>query len=174
MIRICLRRGRALTVAGLLLITAFASATAQQLGQAAEETVFAALEGDWEGSGTLMQRPASFSMRWESTGDGFMRLTYTNAFVGDDGTVTPVLTANAVYFVRGSSAIGVWLDTRPQRLTIEALLTDSSVVSSWTAASETGRTEYVVHSADSVTVRDFVDVNGTERLFGEATYRRRR
>ena len=121
-----------------------------------------------------MQRPANFRMRWEVLGEGFVRLTFSNAWVGDGGRLSPVLTANAVYFVRDSSAIGVWIDDRPQRLTIEAVLTDSSVVANWTAPSERGRTEYLLHSADSVAVKDFVYTNGTEQLFGEASYRRRR
>jgi hypothetical protein len=35
-----------------------------------------------------------------------------------------------------------------------------------------GRTEYVVRPPDSVVVRDFVSVDGSERPFAEATYRR--
>ena len=52
------------------------------------------------------------------------------------------------------------------------MLSDTSVVTRWTAESEQGRTEYVVRSADEVMVRDFVLVDGTERPFGEARYRR--
>ncbi len=165
---------RATGVAGLVSIAALPSVTAQQPGGPPAETVFSALQGDWEGSGTLLGRPASFTMRWDVIGDGFARLTFKNAWVGDDGGLSPVLSAHAIYFVRDSTAIGVWLDDRPQRLTIEAALTDSSVVASWTAASERGRTEYVVRSAGSVVVKDFVYSNGTEQLFGEASYRRRR
>lgn len=37
---------------------------------------------------------------------------------------------------------------------------------------EQGRTEYIVRSPDSVTVHDFVVVEGTDRLFAEAVYHR--
>lgn len=166
--------GRVAGVVGLLSFAALGSISAQESAEPRGETVFSALQGDWEGSGTLLQRPASFSMRWDVLGDGFVRLTFTNAWVGDGGRPSPVLTANAVYYVRDSSAIGVWIDDRLQRLTIEAVLTDSSVVARWTAASERGRTEYLLRSADSVVVKDFVYSNGEERLFGEAVYHRRR
>ena len=140
----------------------------------ADAAVFAALEGDWEGTGKLLGRLAAFTMRWEATGDGFVRLSFTNAWVGEDGALTPVLAAEATYRVSGALAVGVWVDSRPQRLTIEAVLTDSSVVSEWTAPAEEGRTEYLVRSPEGIHVRDFVYTDDGERLFAEATYRRRR
>lgn len=135
-------------------------------------SVFTGLDGTWEGSGTLFGRPAAFRMRREVAGEGFVRLTFSNAFVTDTGE-TPVLTSHAAYYVHGRSATGVWVDNRPQRITLVAAVTDSSVVTEWTAESEEGRTEYVLRSADVVVVRDIVYSNGSERVFAEATYRRR-
>jgi hypothetical protein len=66
----------------------------------------------------------------------------------------------------------VWLDGRPQQLRIQVTVTDSSLVSAWTADAEEGRTESVVRSRDAVTVRDLVYVDGEARLFAEADYRR--
>jgi hypothetical protein len=132
--------------------------------------VFASLEGTWEGSGVLLGRPAVFEMRWESESPSFARLSFSNAWMDEEGARTPVLTSRAVYFVRGDSALGVWLDDRPQRISLEAVLTDSTLVTSWSAESERGRTEYVVQSATMVVVRDFVIADGAERLFAEATY----
>ena len=111
-------------------------------------------------------------MEWTSLGGGFVRLSYTNAWVGEDGDTIPVLSAEATYRAQGSTALGVWLDSRPQQLTLNAVLTDSSVVTRWTAAAETGRTEYVLLSPNEAVVRDFVIVDGADQPFGEATYRR--
>jgi hypothetical protein len=134
--------------------------------------VFTALQGEWVGEGRLLGRPAEFSMRWESSAPGFVHLAFANTWVAEDGTRTPVLSAAAVYYPRGDQATGVWLDNRPQQITLNATLTDSTVTTTWTAESEQGRTKYRILSADSIEVRDFVIVEGTERPFGEAHYRR--
>ncbi len=149
------------------------SLAAQENRSSAVPSVFSALEGAWDGSGVLLGRPAAFQMRWETMGAGFFHLTFSNSWVNDDGNPTPVLSSHAVYYWRDSSAVGVWLDDRPQRVNLEATVTDSSVVTHWTAQAEAGRTEYLVRSSDTVVVRDFVYVNGSERPFAEATYRRR-
>ena len=143
------------------------------MGEKAVPTVFSALEGEWVGSGTLFDRPAEFTMTWEMVGAGFVRLSFTNALVGEDGSRTPVLSSEATYRQRGSSAIGVWMDSRPQRILLAATLTDSTVTTTWTAEGETGRTEYTVRSPDVAVVRDYVYADEGERLFAEATYARR-
>jgi hypothetical protein len=135
-------------------------------------TAFAKLEGQWTGSGVLLGRPAEFLMRWEIGREGFVRLIFSNAWVAEDGSRTPVLASEATYLPDDSSALGVWLDDRPQQLTLHAALTDTTVVTNWTAAAEEGRTEYVVRSPDEVVVRDFVYADGSERMFAEATYHR--
>lgn len=134
--------------------------------------VFAALAGSWEGQGELLGRSAVYEMHWEIGADGFVVLTFSNAWVGPDGGRTPVLASRAVYLPSGSAATGVWVDSRPQRLTLQATLTDTSVVTEWTAAEERGRTEYRVTGQDTAEVLDYVYVEGDERLFGRAVYRR--
>jgi hypothetical protein len=111
-------------------------------------------------------------MDWALDPRGFARLSFTNAFVDPGGATTPVLAAEATYLLRGASATGVWIDNRPQRIMLVAVLTDSTVVARWTAPTEEGRTEYIVHSPTSALVRDFVVADGVERLFAEATYAR--
>ena len=134
--------------------------------------VFQKLEGHWIGSGVLLGRPASFMMHWEIGIDRFVRLGFSNAWLDEDGIRTPVLSSEATYLPSGSTALGVWLDDRPQRLTLQATLTDSTVTTSWKADAEEGRTEYLVRSPEEVVVRDVVYVDGSERLFAEALYRR--
>ncbi len=163
-------------VCGLLgaqVLASTPSLAAQRTPTLSVPSAFSTLQGAWEGSGVLLNRPAEFQMLWEVMGSGFIRLAFSNSWVDDGGQSTPVLSSQAVYYLRGSSAIGVWLDDRPQRLTLEASVTDSSVVTHWTAAAEEGRTEYLIRSLEEVVVRDFVYVNGSERLFAEASFRRR-
>ena len=133
--------------------------------------VFSALNGTWSGAGTLMGRPASFEMQWRTLDGGFVELHFTNAFVDASGAVTPVLEARALYRPSGTTAIGVWIDTRPQRIQLESEISQSAVITNWTAATERGRTEYRIEEG-GVTVRDYVEADGEMRLFAEARYTR--
>lgn len=137
--------------------------------------VVAALEGDWEGSGTLFGSAASFTMSWErSLNDQFLRLTFGNALVTDDGN-SPVLAAEAFYRAGADGSLtGYWFDTRGEVVTLRARVTDDRIVTDWQASSESGRTTYRVVDADTVEVVDEVrGANGLQE-FGRATYARRR
>lgn len=168
-----LRLGLAVTAAALCSI-AVPPVGVAQAPQAAVglPPVFYALEGAWEGTGVLLQRPAEFSMEWRLGPDNFVRLSFSNAWVDEQGNRTPVLRSEAIYHVRGAAAQGVWIDSRPQRIQLDAVVTDSSVVTSWRAERERGRTEYLVRSSSEVIVRDLVEVNGEFQVFGEARYTR--
>lgn len=155
-----------------LALSSVDSRLAAQQPPTALPPVFSLLEGSWEGSGVLLGRQAAFEMRWEAGTAGFVMLSFSNAWLEDGGATTPVLSARATYLVDGVSASGVWIDDRPQRLRLEAVVTDSSVVTNWVADTERGRTEYIVRGRESVVVRDVVIVEGADRLFAEATYRR--
>lgn len=158
-------------VLAVVLVAGAASAARAQVETPAPP-VLQALEGRWNGQGTLFGRPAAFSMCWEAGDAGFVRLAFTNAFVAEDGARTPLIAARAVYFLRGSWGVGAWVDDRPEQLTIEAVATDSSLVATWASPSERGRTEYLVRSPGQVTVRDFVLAAAGERQFAEASYSR--
>lgn len=136
--------------------------------------VVVALEGDWEGSGTLFGSPASFTMSWHrSLGDRFVRLVFRNALVTDDGA-SPVLQAEAFYRPADDGGLaGHWFDTRGEVVTLRARVADDRIVADWQASSESGRTTYRVVDADTVEVVD--EVVGADGLqeFGRATYTRR-
>jgi hypothetical protein len=134
--------------------------------------VYAALEGTWEGTGTLLGQPTAFDMTWGPLVGGFVRLSFANAWVDDTGARTTVLRAEAIYLARGPRAAGVWIDSRPARIRLEAIVSDTSIVTMWTADAERGRTDYIVREPEEVLVRDFVEVDGALREFGEAVYRR--
>ena len=144
-----------------------------QSGSAAAQVpaVFSALEGEWSGMGTLMGRPARFEMEWRAQEGGFIELRFQNALVDTSGTVTVVLRARAVYRPSGTTAMGVWIDSRPQRIQLESEITETAVITNWSAATENGRTEYRIDQ-EGVTVRDYVETDGEMRLFAEAQYTR--
>jgi hypothetical protein len=159
---------RVVRVAGLLL-----AITVPAVAQDAPETsVFDAMVGKWVGEGTLMGRPARFTADWSARDDGFYVLSFTNAFAGSDGQVTPVLSAVATYLPRGQEATGVWLDTRPQRIELSSVLSETSIVTTWVAPDERGRTEYRLEPDGSLRVLDFVETDGQMHPFGEALYTR--
>lgn len=159
----------------LIAVGALASVAPLAAQSVPEGRVLDRLAGEWVGTGELLGRSASFSMTWTAESEGYYGLDFRNAFVTADGAETPVLHARAVYRLdpSGDTALGVWIDDRPQRITLDAVVTDSTVATEWTAPTERGRTEYLASATGEVVVRDWVQVDGAWRPFGEARYRRR-
>jgi hypothetical protein len=133
---------------------------------------FRALEGAWDGTGIMFGSAAAFTMEWKRH-HGMVVLLFRNALTPTDGPRQEVLSASAIYRTNAATPEAVWLDSRGARLEIRWEATDTSLVSVWTNAEETGRTTYVLRGADDVTVTDEVMSDGTWRVFGRATYRRR-
>jgi hypothetical protein len=133
--------------------------------------IFDRLQGEWVGTGTLLNRAARFSMQWRHQ-DGFAVLTFANGFADTSGAVTPVLNAAAVYRTGPARPEGVWLDSRGTRVELQWESSDSLLAVTWTAPTERGRTTYRVRSADEGDVLDEVLSNGEWRTFGTARYRR--
>lgn len=133
--------------------------------------VFAHLQGRWEGEGTLFGGPARFEMEWTPK-HGVVVLTFSNATVDAAGAATPILGAVAIYRTTTAAPRATWEDTRGVQVTITWVATDSVLTSTWTAATESGQTEYAVQPDGTVEVTDHVMRNGELVLFGQATYRR--
>lgn len=161
-----------LVLASLQAVLTIGPVEAQEAPVSPVPAVMSHLSGSWAGAGTLFGRPAEFSMAWETTPGGFVRLSFRNAFAAE-GSTTPILAAEATYRFNGSTGVGVWVDDRPQQITLTVAATDTSLVANWVAPTEQGRTEYVV-GRDTVRVRDFVGPLESERMFGEAVYTRTR
>jgi hypothetical protein len=145
---------------------------------AAQETawpaVVTALQGEWQGEGTLFGNPATFTMEWSAAlGDRFVRLRFSNALVNEGGS-SPIISAEAFYRVAADGGLeGHWFDTRGYVLTLSARVTDDRIVTDWAAAGvESGRTTYRMIDADTVEVIDEVSREGELQEFGRATYRR--
>lgn len=133
--------------------------------------VFAALEGSWEGEGTLFGSPARFEMRWELI-HAVAVLTFANSVIDPAGAVTPVLGAVAIYRTSTATPRATWEDTRGIQVSIAWTATDSTLVSAWTAPTESGRTTYTVNLDGTVEVVDEVRQPDGLVLFGQGTYRR--
>jgi hypothetical protein len=84
--------------------------------------VFEALEGRWEGEGTLFGRPARFEMQWERV-NGVAVLTFTNGMIDESGDITPVLGAVAIYRTTVAAPRGTW---EPQQV-FDLLALDQSL-----------------------------------------------
>jgi len=153
-------------VAALALAAAFA---APSVAPPAEETTaradrgaaFSLLVGAWSGEGTLFGSTGSFAMEWSASGADAFRLRYSN----------PALRAEATYEIGpDGTATGTWSDDRPATLSLRARLSDSVVVSEWSNAEESGRTEYRIMPDGTARTRDWV--GASQEPFAEATYRR--
>jgi hypothetical protein len=134
-------------------------------------SAFVALSGDWAGEGTLFDRPARFTMRW-AVRNGFALLEFTNGHVDPRDDLTPVLRAAAVYRTDPARPEGVWLDSRGVRLELSWEASDSALVATWTAPTETGRTTYRIRPGGDVHVVDEVLSGNEWRTFGTAALRR--
>ena len=144
------------------------------LGQEAASPVFDGLEGEWAGEGTLLGRPAQFTMRWTRVLEGqFARLEFTNGFAGEDGGApTPVLSAIAHYPLDGPAPReGWWFDSRGEEVSLLIRTTDSNLLVDWSSDVEVGKTVYR-RFGDSIVVVDSVLTEAGYREFGRATYRR--
>jgi hypothetical protein len=158
-------------VHALTLVVLAAVAAAPAVSAQEPSRIFDRLDGEWRGEGTLMERPATFTMRWQHA-DGFALLTFANAFADSSGRAVPVLNAAAVYRTSAATPEGVWLDSRGVRVEIHWHALDSALVSEWTAPTERGRTTYRVLAGDELEVVDEVMGGDGLRTFGRARYRR--
>ena len=137
--------------------------------------VFERLEGDWAGEGTLLGRPARFTMRWTRVLEGrFARLEFTNAFAAETGSdPTPVLSAVAHYpLADAGPGRGWWFDSRGEKLALEVAPSDSELRVRWEGPGESGVTVYRIEGDGVVAVDSVAGADGP-REFGRAAYVRR-
>lgn len=127
--------------------------------------------GKWEGSGTLYNTAATFSMEWEQVlSEQFYRLNFTNAL--DNGAFS--MNAHGYYKMEEDSITGQWFDTRGVSFPITGVIEDQKMIIHWgTADFEQGRTEYALLAPGKMEVTDFVLRNGEYARFGKATYQRK-
>lgn len=121
--------------------------------------------GTWQGSGTLFNRPAEFSMTWErSLKDKFLKLTFRN----------PYIDAQAFYMSEDARNYkGTWADSRGVILPLTAVVSDTALITNWgTPEMEQGRAHYHLVEPGVIKVTDFVLRDGEWTRFGQASYMR--
>ena len=127
--------------------------------------------GKWEGSGTLYNSDATFSMEWQQVLDGqFYHLNFNNAL--NNGAFS--MNAHGYYKVEGDSLTGYWLDSRGVSFPLTGVIKDQTLTIHWgTADFEQGKTEYALLPSDRIEVKDFVLRDDEYSQFGSATYQRK-
>jgi hypothetical protein len=175
-----IRTTLALTLlAGVVLVTASVASSAQP-SPATPATSLPAflsrLDGQWQGSGTILGQPARIEMRWAvALDDAFHHLTWVSRI---GAGATPRRFEGQAFYGRTPAGAGraVWVDssglTRPITATLSA--DGAALVAAWgTADTELGETTYRLESPESLLVVDRVrGKDGTWREFGRSTLSR--
>ena len=125
--------------------------------------------GTWKGTGTLFNKEASFSMKWENElNSKFMALSFENKFTDDSG-VERIMNAKAFYNLKQNK--GVWFDSRGMMLPSDLQVSDESMTVLWgDEKSERGKTIYSLIDAQHLSVEDFVFKEDSYLPFGKANY----
>ena len=156
---------RALAVGALLLAAA----------PGAQADAWAGLLGHWQGSGEVRGMPARIDLTFRNTLDGRGRhLAFDNTMRTPEGTDWRFL-AEALYQCDAAGACrGHWYDSRGMVLPLVTHAESDRVIVEWgDAASERGRTTYIVQSPESLAIRDEVlGADGLWTVFGETTAQR--
>lgn len=131
---------------------------------------FAALAGDWQGSGETLGMPSVQQARWEPALDAaFFRFVFDNRMTAADGKASR-FRAEAFYRVGPDGTIsGTWLDSRGMTLPLAGGVDDSgALVILWgSETTERGRSTYRLLE-DALEITDeVVGEDGNWRVFGQ-------
>lgn len=151
----------------VLMAIAMAIGLAVQTGK---DPVLSRLEGQWTGSGTVLNQPAKIAMKWEWQLSGqFLKLSFTNQM----GTAPKinVFEGHAYYRpVAGGGYRGMWFDNSGMFRPLEARRDRDALVSQWgTPETEQGETTYRLLADFKMEVIDRVKTkDGSWREFGRS------
>lgn len=141
----------------------------------AQADVWADLLGHWQGNGQVRGMPAQIDLTFRTTLDGRGRhLAFANTMRTPEGKDWRFL-AEALYQCDAAGACrGHWYDSRGMVLPLVTSAESDRVVVEWgDAASERGRTTYIVLAPESLAIRDEVlGADGVWKVFGETTVQR--
>lgn len=126
----------------------------------------------WEGTGTLMNSPATYKMHWERTLDNsFIKLQFENKRVDKDGKEIN-FKSHAYYKVGEASKVtGTWFDSRGISFPLKGSVSKKELIIFWgSPETEEGKTRYTLQSDTEIHVMDYILRNGTYLPFGKAQY----
>lgn len=132
----------------------------------------ALLENNWEGSGILMRKEATFSMEWQRVlNNKFMKLEFHNKRKSADNE-NIVFKATAFYkIVNDTTVIGNWFDNRGVTFPLNGSVNEHEMTILWgNEETEMGKTIYSYSGDHTIAVEDFILSNGEYYKFGSATY----
>lgn len=153
-----------------LITLLFAISLAAGADEARTRGFFAALAGDWQGTGETLGMTSTQRARWEpALGAAFFRFVFDNRMTAADGKETR-FRAEAFYRVgRDGAVTGTWLDSRgvTQPLAGGQDETGALVILWGTEETERGRSTYrLVDDALEIT-DEVVGEDGNWRVFGQ-------
>jgi hypothetical protein len=124
------------------------------------------LNGQWSGTGTVLNQPAKISMTWNwELGGQFLRLTFRNEMPKQ------TFEGHAYYRPAGPDRYrGMWFDNAGMFRPLDARREGDALVSKWgTPETEEGETTYLLRADGSMEVTDRVKgKDGTWRTFGQS------
>jgi hypothetical protein len=155
----------------LLMMLALVAGAVVQTGS---DPFLSRLEGEWTGTGTVLNQPAKIQMSWSwQLGGRFARLTFRNEM----GTAPKinVFEGHAYYrpTVEGQYR-GMWFDNAGMFRPLEARRDGDALISKWgTPETEEGETTYRLLSGSEMEIVDRIkSKDGTWREFGRSRLRR--
>lgn len=153
-----------------LITLLFAISLAAGADEARTRGFFAALAGDWQGTGETLGMTSTQRARWEpALGAAFFRFVFDNRMTAADGKETR-FRAEAFYRVgRDGAVTGTWLDSRgvTQPLAGGQDETGALVILWGTEETERGRSTYRLVDDVLEITDEVVGEDGNWRVFGQ-------
>ncbi|HEY7754141.1 MAG TPA: hypothetical protein VH856_10030 [Steroidobacteraceae bacterium] len=160
---------------GFLLALLLLGSPAARADEARTRDFFAAIAGEWLGSGETLGMASTQRARWEPALDAaFFRFVFDNRMTTSDGKESR-FRAEAFYRVGGDGAVtGTWLDSRGMTLPLTGLVDDSGALTiDWgTAETERGRSTYRLLEGALEVTDEVMNPDGGWRVFGRTVLRR--
>lgn len=134
--------------------------------------ITALIEKNWNGSGILMGKEATFTMDWQRVlSNKFIKLEFQNKRkLEDDKDI--VFRATAFYKIMNDTmVVGNWFDNRGVTFPLNGYIIENEMTIFWgNDETERGKTIYSYTTNNVITVEDFIMNNGKYIKFGNATY----
>ena len=134
--------------------------------------ITALVNKNWNGTGMLMGKKATFTMDWQRVLDNqFIKLEFQNKRKSENNEDI-VFKAIAFYkIVNDTTLIGNWFDNRGISFPLKGHVKENELTIHWgNDETEMGKTIYQYTNNTIITVEDFIMNNGKYYKFGNATY----
>ena len=137
---------------------------------------FAAISGEWQGSGETLGMASSQQARWEPALDAaFFRFVFDNRMTATDGRESR-FRAEAFYRVTADGAVtGTWLDSRGMTLPLTGIVdaTGALTIEWGSPETERGRSSYRLIGGALEVTDEVMNPDGSWRVFGRTVLQRK-